>query len=207
MTTEAEPPGRSPQNTDRDVPPNPGAGQGFAPPMTGWLQAQMFERRVVMLSGQLDDLFATGVATQLMTLDGSGDEDIRLHINSAEGTLTAALTLMDTISALGVQVEAICTGRAEGPALGVLAVANGRLAAPHARLRLQDPGLAAEGTGDALNFALQQHRRQLDRFIELVAAATRQPAERVEVDLASGRYFDAHEALDYRIIDALWTST
>jgi ATP-dependent Clp protease protease subunit len=167
----------------------------------------MFERRVVMLSGRLDDLLATGVATQLMTLDGSGDEGIRLHLNSADGTLTAALTLMDTISALGVPVEAICTGRAEGPALGVLAVASRRLAAPHSRLRLHDPGLAAEGTGDALGRALEQHRRQLDRFIEIVAQAIRQPAERVEVDLASGRHFDAQEALVYRLIDALWTSS
>jgi ATP-dependent Clp protease protease subunit len=175
--------------------------------MTDWLQAQMFERRVILVSGELNDLLATGVATQLMTLDGSGDEGIRLHINSGEGSLTAALTLMDTISALGVPVEAVCTGRAEGPALGVLAVASTRLAAPHSRLRLHDPGFAAEGTGDALSVALEQHRRQLDRFIEMVAAASGQPAERVEVDVASGRHFDAHEALDYRLVDALWTST
>ncbi len=175
--------------------------------MTDWLQAQMFERRVVLLTGRLDDLLATALATQLMTLDGLGDEGIRLHLNSAEGSLTAALTLMDTISALGVPVEAICTGRAEGPALGVLAVASRRLAAPHSSLRLHDPGLAAEGTGDALIQALEQHRRQLDRFIEIVAEATRQPAERVEVDLGSGRYLDAQEALDYRLIDALWTNS
>jgi ATP-dependent Clp protease, protease subunit len=175
--------------------------------MADWLQAQMFECRIVLLSGRLDDLLATGVAAQLMTLDASGDESIRLHLNSGEGTLTAALTLMDTISAVGVPVEAICTGRAEGPALGVLAVASRRLAAPHSRLRLQDPGLLAEGTGDALSQALEQHRRQLDRFIQRVAEATRQPAERVEVDLASGRHFDAQEALVYRLIDALWTSS
>jgi ATP-dependent Clp protease protease subunit len=167
----------------------------------------MFERRVVVLSGRLDYPVATVIATQLMTLDGSGDEGIRLHINSAEGTLAGALTLMDTVSALGVPVEAVCTGRAEGPALGVLAVASRRLAAPHSRLRLHDPGFAAEGSADALSVGLEQHRRQLDRFIEMVAGASKQPAERVEVDLASGRHFDAEEALDYRLIDALWTNT
>jgi ATP-dependent Clp protease protease subunit len=175
--------------------------------MADWLQAQLFERRVVLLSGRLDDFLAAGVATQLMTLDGSGDDVIRLHLNSAEGTLTGALTLMDTIFALGVPVEAVCTGRAEGPSLGVLAVAGRRLAAPHSRLRLHDPGLAAEGTGDALSQALEQHRRQLDHFIELVAGAIRQPAERVEVDLASGRHFDAEEALQYRLLDALWSGS
>jgi ATP-dependent Clp protease protease subunit len=185
MTTEAEP--------------------DLGPPMTDWLQAHMFARRVVLLNSDLDDLEATGVATQLMTLDGSGDEGIHLHINSAEGTLTAALTLMDTISALGVPVEAVCTGRAEGPALGVLAIAGKRLGAPHSSLRLHDPGFAAEGTGQAMSTALEEHRRQLDRFIEMVATATKQPAERVEVDLASGRHFDAHEAIDYRLIDGLWT--
>lgn len=174
------------------------------PPLSEWVRAEMFDRRVVLLSGQLDDGLATGVAAHLMTLDGTGDGPLWLHINSGEGTLSGALTVMDTITALGVPAQAICTGRAEGPALGVLAVAHGRQAAPHARLRLSQPQIAAEGTADALARALQQHRQDLERFILSVARATRQPAERVELDLAAGRYFDLDEALAYHLIDRIW---
>lgn len=164
----------------------------------------MFDRRVIWIRGRLDELVATGAATQLMTLDGSGDDPIQLHLNSGEGTLTAALTLMDTITALGVPVEAVCIGRAEGPALGVLAVCHRRLAAHHSRLRLHDGEMEAEGNATAVAQELAQHQRQLEQFVEAVAHATHQPAERVEVDVNVGRYFDVEEAIQYRLVDAIW---
>ena len=64
------------------------------------------------------------------------------------GTLEAAFTLIDVIDLLGVPVHATCIGRAEGAALGVLAVATRRLAIPHARLRLCEPTNAFAGRAD-----------------------------------------------------------
>jgi len=186
-----------------DPPASPHLAQDS--PLADWLEALWFDRRMIWIQGCLDELVATAAATQLMTLDGSGDGAIQLHLNSGEGTLTAALTLMDTISALGVPVEAVCTGRAEGPALGVLAVAHRRQATSHSRLRLQDVEICAFGTAAAMVQELAQHERQLARFIEQIARATNQPAERVEIDLASGRYFDVEEALQYRLIDGIWS--
>ncbi|MGH7665860.1 MAG: ATP-dependent Clp protease proteolytic subunit [Candidatus Dormibacteria bacterium] len=177
---------------------------GGGSPLDEWLEATMLERRVVWLRGRLDDEAATAVATQLMTLDGSGDGAIRLHLNSGEGRLGAALTLMDTIAALGVPVEAVCTGRSEGAALGVLAVAHRRQAANHASLRFHDEEIEAVGSAEQVSRELAQRRRQLERFVELVAAACRQPAERVEVDLAESRYLEVEEALEYRLIDSIW---
>jgi ATP-dependent protease ClpP protease subunit len=173
--------------------------------LADWLEAQMFERRVVWIRGCLDELVATAVATQLMTLDGSGEDPIQLHLNSGEGTLAAALTLMDTIAALGVSVQAVCSGRAEGPALGVLAVCQQRQAGRHARLRLFDGAIQAAGSASAIAQELAQHQRQLEHFVEAVAGSARQPAERVEIDLREGRYFDVDEALQYRLIDAIWS--
>jgi len=173
--------------------------------LADWLEAQMFDRRVIWIRGRLDELVATGAATQLMTLDGTGDDPIQLHLNSGEGTLTAALTLMDSIVALGVPVQAVCSGRAEGPALGVLAVSHHRQAARHSRLRLFDGEIQAGGSPAAIAQELAQHQRQLEQFVEAVARATRQPAERVEIDLRAGRYFDVEEALQYRLIDEIWT--
>ncbi len=164
----------------------------------------MFEQRVVWIRGSLNDLSATAAASQLMTLDSTGDEPIQLFINSGDGTLTAALTVMDTMAALGVPVEAVCTGRAEGPALGVLAVADRRLAARHARLRLHQEDIATAGTAAAITQELAQLQRQIETFIRWVSRATQQPAERVEIDLASGRYFELDEALEYHLIDEVW---
>jgi ATP-dependent Clp protease protease subunit len=165
----------------------------------------MFDQRVIWIRGRLDDLAATTAAAQLMTLDASGDDKIQLHLTSSGGTLTAALTVMDTIAALGVPVEAVCAGRAEGAALGVLTVAHLRLATAHSRLRLRDEEFSAAGQPTALALELAQHQRQLERFIEQVAEATRQPAERVEIDLAASRYFDVDEAIQYHLLDGIWS--
>lgn len=173
-------------------------------PLGEFLEARMFAQRVVWIRGRLDELAATGAATQLMALDGSGDDPIQLHLNSGEGTVGAALTLMDTIAALGVPVHAVCGGRAEGPALGVLAVAHQRQASIHSRLRLHAEEIAVAGSAAAIAQELAQHQRQLERFIEQVAQATRQPAERVEIDLHNGRYFDVEEAIQYHLVDQIW---
>ncbi|MGA7362777.1 MAG: ATP-dependent Clp protease proteolytic subunit [Candidatus Dormiibacterota bacterium] len=200
MVKTAESFGRSRAESD----PRPPRGQQREAPLAEFLEARMFDQRVIWIRGRLDELAATTAAAQLMTLDGSGDDRIQLHVSSGEGTLTAALTVMDTIAALGVPVEAVCTGSAEGAALGVVAVSHQRLATAHSRLRLRDEEFSAAGPA-ALARELAQHQRQLERFIEQVAQATGQPAERIEIDLAAKRYFDVEEAIQYHLIDGIWS--
>jgi ATP-dependent Clp protease, protease subunit len=170
-----------------------------------WLDETMMQRRTVLLRGPLDDALAIEVAARLMTLDATGDEGVLLHLGSSDGTLGAAFTVMDTIEALGVPVTAICTGAADGPALGVLAVAHHRWVAPHSRLRLSEPGIEAHGSLADLNSQLEQHRILVQLFVSRVAAAAKQPAERVEVDLLERRSFDPIEAVSYGLADAIGT--
>lgn len=168
-----------------------------------WLRENLLERREIWIGGPLDELSGAACATHLIALEGSGDDRVRLRINSSGGTLGAALSVMDTIAALGVPVEALCTGQAEGPALGVLSVCRWRLASPHARLRLWEPASEAQGRESELISLVRQHEAEVERFISLMAGATGQPAERIEVDLAAGRYFELDEALEYHLIDAI----
>ncbi|MGH7641180.1 MAG: ATP-dependent Clp protease proteolytic subunit [Candidatus Dormibacteria bacterium] len=180
----------------------PAGGAGSSLP--DWLETRLLERRSVLLRDPLDSESATRLAALLMTLDATGDDPVHLEINCSRGSLPAALTLMDTILGMGVEVEARCSGRAEGPALGVLAVAQRREAAVHACLRLEDPPLQSTGSVVEVTWELEQHRRLVERFLELVAHACHQPAERLEVDLAQGRSFDAEAALAYGLIDGIW---
>ena len=116
-------------------------GPGFASdgPHDEWLRVQLFQRRTVMLTGELDDPTANGVAMALMTLDADGDDAVHLRIDSGGGSLSCALALMDVIDLLGVPVRAFCLGQAVGPAVGVLAVCPHRTLAPHARLGILEP--------------------------------------------------------------------
>ena len=165
------------------------------------VRARLFERRIVMMRGTLDDALAGQTAAELMTLDSFGDEAITVHVDCAGGTLDAAFTVMDTIDLLGVAVHTVCVGRADGPAVGVVAVGTHRSAAPHARFHLTQPEASVQGTARELERWARHHEDQLARYAARLAEATRVPAERVEADLDAGRYLDAEEALRYRLID------
>src|SRR5262245_9396583 len=101
-------------------------------PWPDYLRARLFDGRVVRVSGDLDDRLATRVAAELMTLDASGDEAVRVLLDSGGGTLEAAMMLVDVIDLLGVPVHTTCVGRADGAAVGVLAVSHRRAIAAHA---------------------------------------------------------------------------
>ncbi|MGZ6966745.1 MAG: ATP-dependent Clp protease proteolytic subunit [Acidimicrobiia bacterium] len=186
--------------------PGPGADP-FGSPLdrdpAEWVRAQLWERRVVALTGWLDESAATAIAAELMSLDAGGDEHVTLHVDSSGGTLEAAFTVMDTIDLLGVPVRARCVGRAEGVATGVVAVAHHRSATPHARFKLSLPDVTLGGSASEVEANARAHQRQVESFVSRLASATGQPFEHVEADLERGRWLDADEALAYGLIDEI----
>jgi ATP-dependent Clp protease protease subunit len=173
---------------------------------TVWMGAELFERRIVLLSGELNEATAGGVVAQLMTLDATGDDHVTLQVNSWGGSLEAAFSVIDTIDLLGVPVHSVCLGRAEGPVVGVVAVAAQRRAAPHARFHLSQPRFETRGTAIELAEWSLQCRRQVDRYCERLAEATGQPSSKILDDLESGRFLSAPEALRYGLIDGIGRS-
>ena len=95
------------------------------------LAQRLFAQRVVVLTGPLDDMSATRVSAELMTLDAEGDDAVTLRIDCADGSLALALTLMDVIELLGVPVHAFEHGTGRGSR-------GGR------PVRVSSPGLHAE---------------------------------------------------------------
>lgn len=169
------------------------------------LRAQLFDRRIVFLRGPLDDAAAGDVATQLMTLDASGDDPVQLHVDSPGGSLEAGFVLIDTLGLLGVSVQALCVGRAEGTAVGVFAAAEHRRAAPHARFRLCQPDERVGGVASELASWVAHRQRMLDDFHRHLSTATGRPFEQVEADTGIGRYLTADEALAYGLVHEVWT--
>ena len=171
--------------------------------LSAWLQEKLFERRVVLITGWLDDDAAAEAAAALMTLDAAGDTPIELHLDSQDGALTSAFVVIDTIDLLHAAVRVHGRGQVGGPALGVIAAAAHRSATAHTRFRLLQPTARFMGTPDQIAAYSRQQQELLWRLHARLARATGRPAEEIAEDMRRGRSLDAREALEYGLIDEI----
>ncbi len=167
-------------------------------------RADLLERRTIVLMGELDEVTAGNISTQLIFLDGAGDDDIFLRIASAGGSLAAAAALIDVIDNLGVPVNALAT-QAEGPALAVLSVCDHRAATPHATLRMVEPDVNVGGNAATIMSHLDHYKAATRSLWERVSEATRMTADHVAEEFATGHYLSPEDALAYGYIDEIAT--
>jgi len=191
--------GRAPHGFPRDP-----AGRGQPP---DWLRAKLFERRILLVTGHLDDAVATEAVAALLSMDASSGEPIEIHLNSPDGTLEAVFALIDTLGVLRAKVSVYCHGMVGGPAIGVVAAADRRVAGAHARFRLGQPTAQFSGTAAEIVGHSRQHQDLLWRFQARLAQVTGRPVEEIAEDMRHGRHFDAYEALVYGLIDTIRSTT
>ena len=168
-----------------------------------WLEGYLFDRRITTVRGQLDDLTATRVATELMTLDATGDEAVTLQIDSSGGSLTAAFTLIDVIDVIGVPVNVMCMGRVEGSAVAVAACGSHRLALPHTQFRFGDPDVSFEARASEAGQIATAQLELLRRYHQSLARSTGQPMAEVEGWCSRGRFLGAEEAKALGLVDEI----
>jgi ATP-dependent Clp protease, protease subunit len=188
-------------------PPGTAPGTGPSAPLPGGalpeaLARRLFEQRVVLLHGPLDDLSAARTSAELMTLDAEGDEPVTLRVDSGEGSLALALTLMDVVELMGVPVHALCLGQVGAGAVGVVAVCARRVAMPSTRFALREPR-SEQSTVHVRNVAQWSELRtdERERFCARVASAAGRSVEQVRTDVTAGKFLDAPGAVAYGLID------
>ncbi len=168
---------------------------------TQTLAQRLFEQRVVLLHGPLDDMSVARTSAELMTLDADGDEPVSLRVDCGDGSLGVALTLMDVIELMGVPVRALCLGQVGAAAAGVVAVCTHRASMPSTRFALREPTTQMEvHVRNAAQWA-EMRTDERDRYCPRVAAAVKKPRDMVEQDLTRGLLMGAAEAVTYGLID------
>lgn len=171
--------------------------------LEGWLEEQLFARRIVLVTGRLDDAAAARATAALLALDAGGDRPIEIHLDSPDGSLEAVLTLVDTADTLRSALRILCRGRIGGPAIGVVVAADHRVAVPHARFHLSQPTTRFTGTPVEITAQSRQQQDLLWRLYGRLARRTGRPAEEIAEDMRRGRFLGADEALDYGLIDEI----
>ena len=180
------------------------AGQSGSPSaLSDVLGRRLFEQRVVLLHGPLNDLSVTRTSAELMTLDADGDDPVTLRVDCSEGGLAHALTLMDVVELMGVPVRALCLGQVGEGAVGVVALCARRAALPNTRFTLREPSSGAAAPVHVRNVAQWAELRadERDRFCARVAAAAGRAVDEVRDDLVRGKFLGADEAVRYGLVD------
>ncbi|MFI0485440.1 ClpP family protease [Actinomadura sp. 9N215] len=169
-------------------------------------RSELYQQRVLVLDGVLDDDNGTLLATQLITLAREDSStDIALWIHSPGGSVPSMLAIRDVMRLIPCDVSTVVLGIAYSA--GQFLLSSGtrgkRRAMPHARV-LMHQGSAGIG-GAAVDIELQANdlRHTRDTVLGLIADDTGQPLERVFEDSLHDRWYTAREALDYGFIDAI----
>ena len=197
------------ERPDRDWPWLPLGGvhgtPGAPETLSDALARRLLEQRVVLLTGPLDDVTATRVSAELMTLDAGGDDAVTLRVDCGEAALPPALTLMDVIELMGVPVRALCLGQVVGGAIGIVAVCAHRSALPSTRFSLVEPATQFESHVRNVAQWAELRADERRRFCARVGAAVSKSPAAVEEDMTRGRFFGAAEALGYGLLDEVAT--
>jgi ATP-dependent Clp protease, protease subunit len=178
----------------------PARGWPDRPQWPDQVYERLFERRIVLVHGELDDEAATSLCAQLLTLDAERNEPIRLEVQGLSAELAAALTVMGVLDVLRVPVRAYAGGQIGGPAVGILAAASERRAYPNAVFMLSEPRLGFEGSATLLSSREQQVREMLDALYLRLASVTGREVDEIRADARRGRYLTVDDAIGYGLI-------
>jgi ATP-dependent Clp protease protease subunit len=141
--------------------------------------ARLLDRRIVLLSGDVDAARATAAAAELLTLDAIGDGHVELRLGSCTGSIEAALALIDVMAVLGVPVHTTALGSVEGGPIGVLVAGSRRGITPHGRLRLREPDAVVAGSARDLERTLAERSSVRAAFLQHVSSRVGRPVSDV----------------------------
>ncbi len=170
---------------------------------------ELYERRVLVLDGVLDDDNGTLLATHLITLAGEDSStDISLWIHSPGGSVPAMLAIRDVMRLIPCDVSTLALGIAYSAGQFLLAAGTKgkRRALPHSRILMHQGSAGIAGTAVDIELQAGDLRHTRDTVLGLIAEDTGQPPERVFEDSLHDRWYTAAEALEYGFIDGIVTT-
>lgn len=176
----------------------------------GWdIYSRLLKDRIVFLGRQIDDQLANVIVAQLLFLDAEDpDKDIMLYINSPGGSVTAGLSIYDTMQFVHCDVATVCTGLAASMASFLLAAGakEKRSALPHATVMIHQPLAGFNGQATDIEIHARQILRARDTLNALYSKHSGQPIEKIAEDTERDNFMTSEEAKAYGLIDEILTT-
>lgn len=168
------------------------------------IYSRLLRERVVFLVGPVDDQSANLVVAQLLFLESENpDKDISLYINSPGGSVSAGMSIYDTMQFIKPDVSTLCIGMAASMGAFLLtAGAKGkRYSLPNSMVMIHQPLGGAQGQATEIEIHAREILKTRARLNKILSERTGQPLEKIERDTDRDHFLTAQEAAEYGIID------
>lgn len=173
------------------------------------IYSRLLKERVIFLVGQVEDYMANLVVAQLLFLESENpDKDIHLYINSPGGSVTAGMSIYDTMQFIKPDVSTLCIGQAAS--MGALLLAGGaagkRYCLPHSRVMIHQPLGGFHGQASDIDIHAREILSIRDKLNKILAHHTGQALEKIQQDTDRDNFLGADDAAAYGLIDQVLSS-
>jgi len=172
------------------------------------IYSRLLNDRIIMLTDEVNDASASVVVAQLLFLEGQDpSKDISVYINSPGGSVTAGMSIFDTMQYIKCDVSTICMGMAAS--MGAFLLAAGtkgkRLSLPNSDIMIHQPSGGAQGQATDIMIHADHIIRTKKKLNTILAERTGQPYDVIAKDTERDNFMTAQEALEYGLIDKIIT--
>ncbi len=169
------------------------------------LYSRLLKDRIVFLVGEINDASANIVISELLYLDNINHEEISLYINSPGGSITAGMSIYDTMNYIKSDVRTIALGLSASMAAFLLSsgTKGKRCALPNAEVMIHQPLGGAQGQATDIKIAAERIIKLKDKLNNILAKNTNQSLKKITQDTERDNFLSAEEALKYGLIDEI----
>lgn len=168
------------------------------------IYSRLLKERVIFVVGPVEDQMANLIVAQLLFLESENpDKDIHLYINSPGGSVTAGMSIYDTMQFIKPDISTICLGQAcsMGAFLLNAGTPGKRFCLPNSRVMIHQPSGGAQGQASDIHIQAQEILKIRERLNQLMAEHSGQSLERIELDTERDNFMSADEAKAYGLVD------
>jgi ATP-dependent Clp protease protease subunit len=168
------------------------------------IYSRLLRERIVFLVGGINDATANLVVAQMLFLESENpDKDIFLYINSPGGSVSAGLSIYDTMQFIKPDVSTLCLGMAAsmGSFLLMAGAPGKRAALPNSRVMIHQPSGGAQGQAADIEIQAREILKTREQLNRIYAERTGQTVEKIAADMERDYWMSPGEAKDYGLID------
>ncbi|MEE9330934.1 MAG: ATP-dependent Clp endopeptidase proteolytic subunit ClpP [Methylophilaceae bacterium] len=168
------------------------------------IYSRLLKERVIFLVGPVNDMSANLIVAQLLFLEADNpDKDISFYINSPGGSVTAGMSIYDTMQFVKPDVSTLCIGQAASMGAFLLAAgAKGkRFSLPNSRVMIHQPSGGFQGQSSDIQIQAKEIMYLREKLNKILADHTGKAAEEIDVDTERDNFMSAEESVKYGMID------